>query len=70
MMERQTHAKHARLPLPGLDHLPAFGLIDWNAAHHGETLRVFLCGLQRVIHPVAFPRGRNKNGPIDPGFRH
>ena len=70
VMERQSNAEHSRLLLPGLDHFPAFRLVDGDSPHHGKQIRILGDGFERVFRAVALPGGRDQDGAVDAGCQH
>ena len=45
-------------------------IVERHFSHDGETIRVFLRGLERVVVAIAFPGRRHEDDAIDPGGFH
>src|ERR1700676_2740602 len=59
-----------RADLPGLDHFPAFRLVDRDSSHYREHVRILRSGFERVFGAVALPGGRDQDCAMNAGFLH
>ena len=61
VLEREAHAEHARLLLPVGHACAALRLLQREAPHHREAIRIQARGFEREIVALAFPRGWNQH---------
>jgi hypothetical protein len=69
-MERQAHAQHAGLALPGIDQAATLRPLDSSPTHHRKALWVQQGSFQRQIVAISFPRWWDDDSAVDASRIH
>ena len=68
--EGEPDPEHTWLLPPFWQPRGRLGLLEWNAPHHGEALRIALRRLEPVVVAVARPRRRHHHDAVNAGLVH